>query len=300
MLQIEIGDVVARLSYGGDVLFRVVRLYSEGSQQMALLRGVSLRLLADAPVADLVLVQSRDKASLPNLLRSTLERAFTLPMPATEDLTEVRLGTTDELDGGRDDQGEDLPFVKYPGRVLHLDGDQAYVEESTEYYRQLRVPAVVKRVPEERQPEVVQELLLEHRPDILVLTGHDGFLARRKDVKDLRNYRTSRYFISAVRTARRYEPNLDSLVIVAGGCQSNYEALLEAGANFASSPARIFVHCYDPILIAEKIAYTSVEQYVELRDVLSSTITGMDGIGGVQTRGKLRIGLPGRKRPNAS
>ena len=52
--------------------------------------------------------------------------------------------------------------------------------------------------------------------------------------------------------ARQYESNRDSLIIVAGACQSHFEALLRAGANFASSPARILIHALDPLCIAAK------------------------------------------------
>ena len=32
------------------------------------------------------------------------------------------------------------------------------------------------------------------------------------------------------------------LIIVAGACQSHFEALLQAGANFASSPGSVLIH----------------------------------------------------------
>ncbi len=289
MLQVQPGDVVARLSYGEDVLFRVVRLFELDGTQCALLRGVSLRLLADAPTSDLVLVQAKERSNLKELLRGALQKAMTAPLlrAGEQPQRSVNVGA---LPAAQDDDTD--PFVRYPGRVLHVEGDQSYVEESREYYRQMQVPAVVVRVPEEKQPDMVLELLREHRPSILVLTGHDGFSVRRKDPSDLHNYRTSRHFVDAVKRARSYQPSLDALVIIAGGCQSNFSALLEAGANFASSPGRIFVHCYDPILVAERVASTSIEAFVDLSDTLTSTITGLDGIGGVQTRGQLRLGLP--------
>jgi spore coat assembly protein len=42
----------------------------------------------------------------------------------------------------------------------------------------------------------------------------------------------------------------------------------------------------------EKVAYTSIYDPIPLKDVIASTITGFDGIGGVETRGKYRLGVP--------
>lgn len=68
-----------------------------------------------------------------------------------------------------------------------------------------------------------------------------------------------------------------------------------AGANFASSPNRILIHCLDPVFLSEKIAYTNIEKVVSVKEVIKDTITGIDGIGGLQTRGKYREGYPKSK-----
>ena len=82
------------------------------------------------------------------------------------------------------------------------------------------------------------------------------------------------------------------LVIFAGACQSCYECMLDAGANFASSPNRVLIHCLDPVFVCEKIAYTRIDKVVSITDVIDNTITGTKGIGGLQTRGKYREGYP--------
>ena len=86
--------------------------------------------------------------------------------------------------------------------------------------------------------------------------------------------------------------DLDSLVIFAGACQSLYSELLKAGANFASSPKRALIHALDPVRVCQKIAFTSIEKVVDPEVVIENTITGMEGIGGIQTRGKYREGKP--------
>lgn len=50
---VAVGDFVTRKSYDGDVIFKVVAVQGES----ALLRGVLLRIMADAPMNDLVRIE---------------------------------------------------------------------------------------------------------------------------------------------------------------------------------------------------------------------------------------------------
>ncbi|WP_334295676.1 sporulation peptidase YabG [Marinisporobacter balticus] len=54
----------------------------------------------------------------------------------------------------------------------------------------------------------------------------------------------------------------------------------------------ILIHCLDPVFICEKIAYTNIAQYVPVEEIFENTITGIQGVGGLQTRGKYRRGFP--------
>ena len=55
---------------------------------------------------------------------------------------------------------------------------------------------------------------------------------------DIYNYRNSRHFINTVNEARKWNSKGKDLAIFAGACQSYYEAIMAAGANFASSPRK--------------------------------------------------------------
>lgn len=99
---------------------------------------------------------------------------------------------------------------------------------------------------------------------------------------DIYNYRNSRHFIQTVKEARRYErENNKDLVIFAGACQSYFEALIMAGANFASSPARILIDILDPLIVAEKVATTDEFKYVTIKDIERELRDGRRGIGGI-------------------
>ena len=152
--------------------------------------------------------------------------------------------------------------------------------------------AVGVSIKEEEQPEKIVDLVKEIKPDIVVLTGHDSVIKNTRNYLDLDNYRNSKFYRDAVRALRDYNSSYDELVIFAGACQSCYECMLDAGANFASSPNRVLIHCLDPVFVCEKIAYTKINEVVSIQDVIENTITGIRGIGGLQTRGKYREGYP--------
>lgn len=42
-------------------------------------------------------------------------------------------------------------------------------------------------------------------------------------------------------------------VIFAGAYQSRYKTLIDARANFASSPRRVFIRIFDPVLVIKKL-----------------------------------------------
>lgn len=282
------GDIVVRKKYGGDVMFRIIDiLHREDGTDLALLKGLFLRLIADAPIGDLSLVNQHD-LNTQSIKNDVIHQDHVNQV--------LRRRGKREKTGWRNDSGEKkekrLPFYDVPGKVLHVDGDSEYLELCLKTYNQMNIQVVGKLIPETQQPDVIADLLNEHQPDILVLTGHDAIVGGTRNFSDLNNYRHSKYFVKAVQNARNICHSKDDLVIFAGACQSHYESIIAAGANFASSPQRIFIHCYDPVFIAEKVAFTPIAQTVAINDAITSSITGIDGVGGVETRGKFRLGLP--------
>ena len=154
------------------------------------------------------------------------------------------------------------------GKILHLDGDRRYSEKSFRYYQKMGLTAIVKNIPEYKQPKVAYNLLSYYKPDILIVTGHDGMIRKGEGFNDIYNYKNSKYFIETVKEARRYEKDSGKeLVIFAGACQSFYEAIMMAGANFASSPARIMIDFLDPLVIAKKVATTDYMEYITMSDL---------------------------------
>ena len=118
------------------------------------------------------------------------------------------------------------------------------------------------------------------------------FYKKKKDTTDIRNYKNSLNFVNAVKMARKYEKSHDKLVIIAGACQSDYEELIKAGANFASSPKRINIHALDPAIIASSLALTERNKEIDLLELLEKTKYGKDGIGGLKSNGLMFVGYP--------
>lgn len=169
---------------------------------------------------------------------------------------------------------------------MHLDGDKKYSIKANNYYKKIGLKAIVKNVPENRQPIVAVELIARYKPDILVITGHDGMIKKGTKYNDIQNYRNSAYFIECVEQARTYKALQKDLVIFAGACQSYYEGLILAGANFASSPARILIDFIDPLIVAEKIAITDEKNFLTIKDIEDELRDGKKGINGIGARGK--------------
>ena len=286
-MDIQVGDLVIRKSHGGDIVFKVTDIFVDDTQQThCVLKGLHLRLVADSPIDDLEPIEAEH-------LRNEIVRMENMHNNTLRQVLIRRSREREQIELRRSEATKKFTFFDVPGRVLHLDGDEEYLKMCLKTYSQLNIWAEGRWVDETKQADVITGLLEEVRPDILVFTGHDALIGNgKKDISDINNYRNSKHFVAAVKKARLFEPSRDELVIFAGACQSHFEAILSAGANFASSPNRIFIHAYDPVFIAEKVAFTPINKTVDVSDAITASVTGVDGVGGLETRGKFRLGMP--------
>ena len=280
----QIGDIVVRKSYGKDITFKIIDVKKINNKENIILKGINIRIIADSEEDDLE-IANEDGGSKDKILNTRVNEAI-------KNAIRFRGNLRDKIEkSGKIKSKEELMFGR-PGRILHVDGDSEYMETCLKVYKQLSLDAVGKTIPEKEQPEVIVDLVRDIKPDIVVLTGHDSVVKDPKDYLDLKNYRNSEYYLESVKNLRNYNSSYDELVIFAGACQSCYERILDVGANFASSPNRVLIHCLDPVFVCEKIAYTRIDNVVSITDVIENTITGIKGVGGLQTRGKYREGYP--------
>ncbi len=278
------GMIVARKSYKCDILFEVRKI--DSAQQVAELAGEEVRLFADAPISDLVVMSDSEKNRLRNELKEKVNRSFRLFRQDYELLKQKREYVASS------GYKQKARYFELPGKVLHVDGDQRYLEKCLALYKKLNVPVIGVHMNELDMPNRVPQLIEQVRPDVLVITGHDAYLKNKGEKNDLKAYRHSKHFVRTVKEVRSKIRHLDQLVIFAGACQSHFESLIKAGANFASSPKRVNIHALDPVYIVSKICFTSFMERVHVSDVLRNTLSNEGGLGGVETRGLLRTGMP--------
>ena len=284
---LNIGDTVVRKSYGRDVVFKIIDEENTNNGILYTIKGVNLRVIADSLAEDLELVLeeriTNKEKILSHQVKSSIKAILSARLDGDKSYRVIKQSAQKGV--------KELTFGR-PGRVLHIDGDSEYLNNCLKVYKQLSLEVIGRTILEENQPSEVVNLIKEVKPDIVVITGHDAIVKGTKNFVDLDNYKNSRYFVETVLKIRDYEPDYDKLVIFAGACQSCYEAILDAGANYASSPNRVLIHCLDPVFLCEKVAYTNFEKIVSIQDAIENTITGIKGIGGMQTRGKYREGFP--------
>lgn len=285
-------DVVGRVSYNCDILFRVIDIREENGKKMAILFGEDIRLAADAPYEDLVKVDANIRRRLSEETRSREEQSYILFRQDVELLKEKQ-----EYEG-TDGYSKAESYFQLPGRVLHIDGDPNYLKKCLALYERVGVPVNGVHCNEKEMPKRIAGLLDYYRPDILVITGHDAYSKSKGRMTDINAYRHSKHFVQTVQEARKKIPNLDQLVIFAGACQSHFESLIQAGANFASSPSRVNIHALDPVYIVAKVSFTPFIERVKVWDVLKNTLTGHKGLGGIETKGVLRMGMPFNLMPD--
>ncbi|WP_099364146.1 sporulation peptidase YabG [Fredinandcohnia onubensis] len=285
-MEIKVGDIVARKSYQFDLLFKVTEITHD---QTVYLFGEDVRLIADAPYDDLVLVDENERQKRQRTDREKVDHSYRL---FRQDYQLIRQKNEYHATGG---YSNDTEFFQIPGRVLHIDGDPNYLKKCLALYEKIGVPVYGVHCHEKEMPDRIDELLDKYRPDILVITGHDAYSKSKGKVTELKAYRHSRHFAQTVRQARKRVPHLDQLVIFAGACQSHFESLIRAGANYASSPSRVNIHALDPVYIVAKICFTPFDERINVWDVLRNTLTGEKGLGGIETKGVLRTGMPYQK-----
>ncbi len=286
-MNVKVGARVARLSYNCDLLFRVMEIKDVPSEgKKAVLYGEDFRLIADAPFSDLKIVDEQERERYLHTEREKQEHSFTI---FKQDYHLIREKNEYEATSGYTENND---FFQMPGKVLHLDGDPTYLKKCLDLYEKIGVPVYGVHCTEREMPERIGSLIDRIRPDILVITGHDAYSKSKGKVSELKAYRHSRDFVQTVIEARKKVPHLDQLVIFAGACQSHFESLIRAGANFASSPSRVNIHALDPVYIVAKISFTPFMDRINVWDVVRNTLTGEKGLGGIETRGVLRTGMP--------
>ena len=152
-MKLRKGDIVGRKSYGNDIVFVISNIIKYRGQEIAILKGLITRIEADSPIEDLELMEEYKVIQLLNKFEAELERIK----------KNLLIKTNIPLKRTKEDYG----------KILHLDGDKKYSEKSQRFYKNIGLDVIVKNIPENKQPQIITNLLNRYNPDILVVTGHD-------------------------------------------------------------------------------------------------------------------------------
>ena len=258
-MNFKLGDYVTRQSYNNDLVFQIIDI----DDDIAYLRGVDVRLYADSELDDLNKVSVKKETD-----RIDIEKV--------ENLISL-------------DRNE---YFYLPGKIVQFDSDKFYLDRCINFYKDMHLEAYGIKVKESEIEDVITDTLEKYKPDIVVITGHDFLKKHAKDKSKIENYQNSENFVNAIKKARTYEKNQDKLIIIAGACQSNYEELIKAGSNFASSPKRINIHALDPAIVASCVALSPVNKAIDLIPLIDKTHYGSAGMGGIITNGTMYVGYP--------
>lgn len=132
-------------------MFSVKRILKiDKEKKIAILKGiVDVRIVADAPVEDLEIVSKEEQIKREQDLENRILKII-------EKENQIKENRRRE--------------IIHTGRILHLDGDKKYSQKSIMYYKKMGLNAIVRNVPEYKQPKVVYRLLTIYNPDIIVIT----------------------------------------------------------------------------------------------------------------------------------
>ena len=252
----KVNDLVSRKSYNHDIIFKIISIDND----IAILEGYDKRLVATASLDDLMIV---DQIKIIEVEKNTHDR-----IKPIKKLLRHKLHMT--------------------GKILHIDADKDYLDKCLKLYEELSLPAYGVYMNESAIKVHILELIEQLDPDIVILTGHDSY--NKLGLKDLKNYRNTSDFVEAVKKIRKHYSK-DHIFVFAGACQSNFEAIMASGANFASSPKRVNIDAYDPAIVAIKAATTPFNQIIDIEEIKDVLDSKKNGISGVESYGKMRLFL---------
>lgn len=252
------GSIVSRKKYNNDIIFKIVKI----DKEIYYLKGLNVRLYASADKEDLVLEEN---------IRNENDEEF------LDDINEVM---------NRND------YFYIPGKILHIDADEEYLNRCLKLYKKANLVAYGIVDSEDNFFLNIDKYLNDINPDIVIITGHDAYYKKKGQKDNIESYKNSKNFTEAVKAARNYEKSYEKLKIIAGACQSDYESLINSGANFASSPKRVNIHALDPAIIAIGIALTENTKELDVVNLIDKTKCKKEGFGGIKTYGSMYVGYP--------
>lgn len=144
------GCIAVRKSYKKDILFKIRKIIKTKHGKIAILHGITERIEADSPLEDLEIL---DTCSINKFLNDFNKK---IDLRLQDSLSSK---TLDKFNIGILSKNRNIKEKVITGKILHLDGDKQYTNKSYYYYKKLGLNAIVKNIPEYKQPKVIYSLL---------------------------------------------------------------------------------------------------------------------------------------------
>src|SRR5690625_205568 len=158
-------DLVTRNSYQNDLLFRVHTVQTN----VVILHGMTLRLIADAPMHDLVKVTDEELTRRRADEQGQEEYSYRLFRQDYQIIKQkMDFEITDQFD-------ETVKPFHLPAKILHLDGDQIYLRKCIQLYERIGLQVHGIHMNEKEMPSEISQLIKKLQPNIVVITGHDSY-----------------------------------------------------------------------------------------------------------------------------
>ena len=215
---LHVGELVERYSHKRDILFRIIEIKGE----IAILFGEEIRLVADAPLEDLISIDQREHKKRVKREKETMERTYRL---FQQDYVLMKQRHEHTSTGG---YTSEVNYFQMPGRVLHIDGDPLYLRKCLDLYNKIGVPVqgilVVANLPYYITTPILFKLLEEKLPVrgfVVMMQKEVGDrLAAKPGTKEygslsiaIQYYTEVETVMTVPRTVFVPQPNVDSAII---------------------------------------------------------------------------------------
>ena len=120
----KIGDIVVRKSYDKDIIFRIIDIKEVRGKVYCILKGLSIRIIADSPkddleVVDYVYVEEKEKI-LNNRVNEAMKKSKSMQKRiGMREQINCRINKNTKAQAVNNDM-----FFGRPGKILHIDGDE--------------------------------------------------------------------------------------------------------------------------------------------------------------------------------
>jgi len=107
LCEIKKGDIVTRKSYGKDILFIVKKIIKTSENDIAILKGCTLRIEASSPISDLSIVEKEEFQKALNYMEYRINSRIK-EFKSKNDKRKITI---------------EQKKIVYTGKILHIDGE---------------------------------------------------------------------------------------------------------------------------------------------------------------------------------